>query len=95
MATLADGVAVSEFGELVLAFRELERVPEDVSVACAATTTLLNLSENAINSSEGLERFAQLETLILDKNNLEGLAWCCPLPSLKTLYFNNNSMINY
>jgi hypothetical protein len=92
MATLADGVAVSEFGELVLAFRELERVPEDVSVACAATTTLLNLSENAINSSEGLERFAQLETLILDKNNLEGLAWCCPLPSLKTLYFNNNSV---
>ncbi len=92
MAAQADGVSVSEFGELVLAYRELERVPEDISLACAATTTLLNLTENAISSSEGLERFTKLETLILDKNNLEGLAWCCPLPSLKTLYFNNNNV---
>eukprot|EP00946_MAST-07B_sp_MAST-7B-sp1_P001487 g1487.t1 len=92
MAALDDSATVSESGELVLAYRGLDRIPGAVAAACAAKTTLLNLTENAITSSEGLEQFTMLETLILDKNNLKGLTWCCPLPSLKTLYFNNNDV---
>ena len=87
-----DAVSVTEFGELVLAYRDLERIPESVVAKHAAGTTLLNLTENRIASSDGLDMFTRLETLILDKNNLEGLSWCCPLPSLKTLYFNNNNV---
>jgi hypothetical protein len=40
----------------------------------------------------GLQYFPSLDTLILDKNNLDGLLNCPDIPTLRTLWFNNNAM---
>lgn len=41
---------------------------------------------------EGLRHFTGLDTLILDKNQLESLLNCPPISTLKTLWFNNNQV---
>jgi hypothetical protein len=80
--------------ELVLAERGLNSLSSDQVEGNAEKIILLNLSENNMNNSNLLDTFTSLETLILDKNGLTGLEWCCPIPSLKTLYFNNNQVSN-
>ena len=71
--------------ELVLAERGLNSLSSDQVEGNAEKIILLNLSENNMNNSNLLDTFTSLETLILDKNGLTGLEWCCPIPSLKTL----------
>ena len=90
MASAGEDVQTSEFGELILAERNLESLPTTVAQKCGGRTTLLNLTDNCLQSAENLHLFTRLETLILDKNGLDSLDWCCPVPTLKTLYFNNN-----
>lgn len=82
--------------EIVLAERGLNSLTVELigNKAKAAEATLLNLAENSMSSSHLFDNFTSLETLILDKNELTGLDWCCPIPSLKTLYFNNNQVTN-
>ena len=82
--------------EIILVERGLSKLTlEHLPEGGASHTILLNLSENAITSSYLLDTFTSLETLILDKNDLTGLEWFhCPIPSLKTLYFNNNLVTN-
>jgi hypothetical protein len=41
---------------------------------------------------ENLKYFKKLETLILDKNDLEGLRGFPPMSSVTTLWFNNNKV---
>ena len=52
----------------------------------------LNLTEVDLESFRNLERFDQLHTLVLDKNYLPGLSDCPSIPSLHTLWFNNNAV---
>lgn len=46
------------------------------------------------SSFDGFEKLTNLSTLILDKNGLESMAACPPLPALKELWFNNNQVHN-
>ena len=46
------------------------------------------------SSFDGFEKLTNLSTLILDKNGLESMVACPPLPSLKELWFNNNQVHN-
>ena len=39
-----------------------------------------------------MKRFPQIQTLILDKNELTGVDLCPPLPTLHTLWVNNNAI---
>ena len=79
--------------EIILAERGLNALAaEHLQGGQASECNLLNLSENNFNSCHLLDTFTSLQTLILDKNELTGLDWCCPIPSLKTLYFNNNQV---
>jgi len=72
--------------EIILAERGLNALAaEHLQGGQASECNLLNLSENNFNSCHLLDTFTSLQTLILDKNELTGLDWCCPIPSLKTL----------
>ena len=91
-----EGLACSEFGEVILAERALTSLPAAAVSGAAefdpAAVKLLNLTENRMASGAHLDKLPNLETLILDKNGLAGIGWCCPIPSLKTLYVNNNDI---
>ena len=54
--------------------------------------TNLNLTEVDLESFRNLEHFSQLTTLILDKNYLPGLSDCPVIPTLETLWINNNAI---
>lgn len=41
-------------------------------------------------SFRNLQYFPSLQTLVLDKNNLEDVQECPVIPTLTTLWFNNN-----
>lgn len=56
---------------------ELTCVPKDVAEARGPYVTALNLSENKISSGENLEHFTKLESLVLDKNEIEVRRCCC------------------
>ena len=81
---------VDESGSLSLAERGLEGVPLDVAKQGGAAVKSLNLSGNTMKSWESLAEFTALDTLILDGNGLDGLEGCPKLPTVKTLWFNNN-----
>ena len=59
--------------EVILVEQGLASVPVDVAEKYGGTATLLNLTENAISSSDNLEKFEYLETLVLIKTKL--LTW--------------------
>jgi Leucine-rich repeat (LRR) protein len=94
-----------EFGEYVMndglsfAYRDLEALPDCVvaepgSPAWSRNEAIvqIDLSETFIKSLERLQHFPKLQTLILDKNDMADLGDCPKLPSVTTLWFNNNKI---
>eukprot|EP00638_Chattonella_subsalsa_P015635 CAMPEP_0117827038 /NCGR_PEP_ID=MMETSP0949-20121206/6469_1 /TAXON_ID=44440 /ORGANISM="Chattonella subsalsa, Strain CCMP2191" /LENGTH=254 /DNA_ID=CAMNT_0005667395 /DNA_START=16 /DNA_END=780 /DNA_ORIENTATION=- len=78
--------------ELSLAFHSIHEIPASVAEREGPLVKTLNLTECELRSYSNLEHFSSLETLVLDKNNLEGLQNCPVLTSLTTLWFNNNEV---
>ena len=76
--------------DLILEDRGLTDIPIDIALAYGPSAKLLNLKENNLQSVTNIKLFLKLETLILDKNNLTDLSLFPPLPTVKTLWFNNN-----
>ncbi|CAM9337601.1 unnamed protein product, partial [Ectocarpus sp. 12 AP-2014] len=52
--------------------------------------TTLNLTECDLKSFSNLVCFPSLQTLVLDRNDLEDIKACPTIPTLTTLWFNNN-----
>ena len=97
MVDINAGVAFEEVDanmdeEVILAERGLSAVPEEIAETFGGTATLLNLTENRIRNADNIEKFEYLETLVLDKNGISDLNWCCKIPTLRTLQINNNSV---
>lgn len=86
-----DGSATTEVN---LLDKGLTRIPADVAARAGATALSLNLSENNLSSGADLDKFTVLETLVLDKNELSDISAVPPLPTLKTLWFNNNMVVD-
>ena len=81
----------SRSGSVSLAERDLPSIPEPVAQrVCEAVT--LNLTNNALTSFEHIPLFTKLSTLILDGNGLGDMADCLPMPTVRTLWFNNNKV---
>jgi len=78
--------------ELILVERGLSCIPAVDAEKYGGHATMLNLAENKLTSSENMEKFEYLETLVLDKNGLRDLSWMCPIATLRTLYVNNNNV---
>eukprot|EP00944_MAST-04C_sp_MAST-4C-sp1_P003210 g3210.t1 len=81
-------------GELILEGRNLQEIPKETALDYGRTTKLLNLKENCIMNANNIDLFTNLTTLILDKNDLTSLAFFPVMPSVKTLWFNNNRCSN-
>eukprot|EP00903_Cladosiphon_okamuranus_P013176 g12289.t1 len=77
-------------GELSLAYRPFKYIPESLAVAEGRFVTSLNLTECELTSFSNLACFSSLQTLVLDKNDLEDIKACPTIPTLTTLWFNNN-----
>lgn len=60
----------------------------------ASSIKELDLSFNDLSSLEGLEKFPNLEKLIVDNNALSSIASLPSLPRLKTLWANKNQIAN-
>ncbi|CBJ30549.1 conserved unknown protein [Ectocarpus siliculosus] len=76
--------------ELSLAYRPFGSVPESLALAEGRYVTSLNLTECDLKSFSNLVCFPSLQTLVLDKNDLEDIKACPTIPTLTTLWFNNN-----
>ena len=81
----------NEGKELSYAFTPLEVIPEPQSDT-AARITHVDLTETGIKSLDNLGRFSTIETLIVDKNALQDIKSCPILPTLETLWCNNNNI---
>ncbi|CAM9136681.1 unnamed protein product [Pylaiella littoralis] len=77
-------------GELSLAYRPFGKIPQSLALAEGRYVTSLNLTECDLTSFANLVCFPSLQTLVLDKNGLEDIEACPTIPTLTTLWFNNN-----
>eukprot|EP00904_Undaria_pinnatifida_P005894 jgi/Undpi1/2434/HiC_scaffold_13.g05815.m1 len=93
MAAMIEGVK-RDGCHLSLACRPFGRIPESVALAEGRFVTSLNLTECDLTSFANLQCFPLLQTLVLDKNNLEDIKGCPAIPTLTTLWFNNNRVAN-
>ena len=76
--------------ELAICDEGLKEVPADVAAARGRFVKTLNLSGNALVAPANLHLFTAVTTLILDHNGLESLEGFPIMPSVTTLWFNNN-----
>lgn len=72
----------------------LTEIPAEYIASHASSVTTVNLTENAISPPANLQHFTKCQTLILDKNGLESLAGLPIMPSVVTLWINNNNVRN-
>lgn len=80
--------------EHTLVSQGLETLSDEFIETFSKTATKLDLSSNCIKSGEWLSKFPNLETLILDKNNIQSLS-ALKFPknkTVKTLWINNNKI---
>ena len=79
--------------ELTLSGRELLDVPVELIAQHAPHIVKLDLSDNKLRSLANLPPLPRLHTLLLDKNKLTALSSLpASLPSLTTLWLNNNQL---
>mmetsp|Transcript_23610 Transcript_23610/g.34333 ORF Transcript_23610/g.34333 Transcript_23610/m.34333 type:complete len:249 (-) Transcript_23610:99-845(-) len=78
--------------ELSLSFRPIQEIPAVLASREGPHVKTLNLTECELSSFKNLHQFPMLETLILDKNGLEGLEGCPVMETVTTLWFNNNNV---
>lgn len=79
-----------ESDELNLTNRMLSSIPLKVAKADGERIKNLKLTNNRLRDWKTLSYFTNLETLVLDKNELKNLAGVPAIPTLKTLWLNNN-----
>jgi len=78
---------------LSFAFHTFESLPLSLAQAPSSSTVKkIDLTETSMKSFENLRFFTRLETLILDKNELSSIASCPTLPTVRTLWCNNNAI---
>lgn len=77
-----------------LAGRMLEAIPNSAIVG-AKEVKVLTLTNNQINRWDKLSYFTNLQTLVLDKNNLKSLSGMPGIKTLKTLWLNNNQIDDF
>ena len=78
--------------DLALCDAGLKEVPADIAASRGRSVQTLNLSGNELVPPANLQLFTAVTTLILDHNGLESLEGFPPMPSVTTLWFNNNSV---
>jgi len=77
---------------LSLAYHTFEAgIPQSVAQA-SAHVKKIDLTETNIRNFDNLRFFTKVETVILDKNGLSDLSTCPALPTLHTLWVNNNNI---
>lgn len=79
---------------LSLAFQNLSNVPEKLLRRFAKHIKQLDLSCNSVRDFKFLERLPHLETLIVDRNDLDSRVTFPLCPSLTTLWLNHNNVSN-
>jgi hypothetical protein len=60
----------------------------------AVTVLKVDLTDCGITSLDKLQYFEALQTLVIDHNNLTSMSHCPSIPTLKTLWCNNNQILN-
>ncbi|KAK7112631.1 leucine-rich melanocyte differentiation-associated protein-like isoform X2 [Littorina saxatilis] len=80
-------------GQLSYLGHDVEEIPPEVIAEYAEKTVRLDLSFNRIQSLHGLERFTQLEELILDNNELSDDVIFPSMSTLTTLCLNKNRFL--
>lgn len=81
---------MSNKSELLLVDQNLTEVPLEIAKKFGPTATTLNLSENSFKAPGNLIYFTSVNTLVLDKNNLESLDGFPVMPTVTTLWINKN-----
>ncbi|XP_048762855.2 leucine-rich melanocyte differentiation-associated protein-like [Ostrea edulis] len=81
-------------GMLSLVGQDITKIPSDVANEFAEKTRRLDLSFNCLRSLEGLEKFTQLEELVLDNNDLDDGIKFPKLQNLHTVTLNKNKITN-
>lgn len=78
---------------LALLDRDLAAVPLELATRRGPSTTTLNLTENRIRGAgSNLHLFTAVATLVLDKNGIESLEGFPRMPSVTTLWLNQNAV---
>ncbi|XP_068235681.1 leucine-rich melanocyte differentiation-associated protein-like isoform X2 [Palaemon carinicauda] len=80
--------------ELCFVGQDCQRIPSILGATYGLQTKRLDLSYNAIKSLDGLEKFPQLEELILDNNFIDDSVTLPKLETLHTLSLNKNKVAN-
>jgi len=80
--------------ELSLVGKSLEVLPAKVGEFYGYSLKKLDLSSNQIQDFSNFEGLVKLETLIMDKNGLTEMKGFPSLPTVTTLWLNNNKISN-
>jgi len=83
---------IIEGTHLLCAGQDLTLIPESWGHKYGATVKYIDLSYNLLADIQGLELFQNLETLVLDNNELGDKISFPLIPTLKTLCLNNNNV---
>eukprot|EP00037_Helgoeca_nana_P016986 m.160264 g.160264 ORF g.160264 m.160264 type:complete len:288 (-) comp23784_c0_seq5:2801-3664(-) len=82
---------VDSSGKLSIAWQDQARFDKTMATEAGPRTVTLDLSHNHFRSFGFLRRFTQLQTLVLDHNDLTSLK-IPEIPTLETLWLNHNSI---
>jgi predicted secreted protein len=80
---------------LSFAYHSLDQVPMNIVKHSSSSYILkVDLTETGIKNLDNLQHFKNLQTIVLDKNNLTDVKTMPYLPNLNTLWINNNNIID-
>eukprot|EP00771_Trimastix_marina_P001853 gnl/Trimastix_PCT/2959.p2 GENE.gnl/Trimastix_PCT/2959~~gnl/Trimastix_PCT/2959.p2 ORF type:complete len:248 (+),score=67.22 gnl/Trimastix_PCT/2959:881-1624(+) len=85
-------IRVPQNGHLSLAGLDLEQMPSEYGVKYGSHIKRLDLSHNKISAIQNIALFTALEDLVLDNNQLVSEQHFPNLPSVTTLWVNNNKI---
>ena len=80
---------------LSFAYHSIDQIPMNIVKHSFSSNILkIDLTETGIKNLENIQHFKQLQTLVLDKNNLIDIKTLPTLSNLNTLWVNNNNIID-
>ena len=79
---------------LSMAYHTFEGGIPQTLAKSAAHVKKIDLTETSMRNFENLQWFTKVETIILDKNGLTDIKTCPALPTLRTLWCNNNAIVD-